>query len=396
MKNDELERLEEWYRKNRTEINETIPEADRTSVLRELKKAYKTEKRRIMEDKSIENVGETPDVTDDAKEYSAGFEQWLVDGDKFIPITRTIPELPAGDYCIKYDRTYDKYVLVLRQSLSEELIHLPMKEFDDVLDDIKTFWSSRDAYDEYGYIYKRGILLYGPPGCGKSSLVMLMNKELINKYDGIVINVSTSDDIVVFDDIMKGVREIEPDRPVITVIEDIDNFVNSERGPNELVSKLLNILDGKMQYDNMVIIATTNYPELLEERISNRPTRFDLRREIGAPKMKAREFYLRSKLKPKDIKKIDMEEWLSKTQGFTIDHLKELVCLVFVHKHPFEKALAEVRGMVSEPKLRNKSKSVSDKIGFGKGVSENDDDRQYPKPARNGRALGTEPQKVKE
>jgi Cdc6-like AAA superfamily ATPase len=390
MKNDELERLEEWYKKNRTEINETIPEADRASVLRELKKAYKTEKRRIMEYKSIETVGETPDATDDAKEYSAGFEQWLVDGDKFIPITRTIPELPAGDYGIKYDRTYDKYVLVLRQPLSEELIHLPMKEFDEVLEDIKTFWSSRDAYDEYGYIYKRGILLYGPPGCGKSSLVMLMNKELINKYDGIVINVSTSDDIVVFDDIMKGVREIEPDRPVITVIEDIDNFVNSERGPNELVSKLLNILDGKMQYDNMVIIATTNYPELLEERISNRPTRFDLRREIGAPKMKAREFYLRSKLKQKDIKKIDMEEWLSKTQGFTIDHLKELVCLVFVHKHPFEKALAEVRGMVSEPRLRNKSKSAADKVGFGNKHAEPDDDRPVPSP------YGAEQQKIRE
>lgn len=390
MKNDELERLEEWYKKNRTEINETIPEADRASVLRELKKAYKTEKRRIMEYKSIENVGETPDATDDAKEYSAGFEQWLVDGDKFIPITRTIPELPAGDYGIKYDRTYDKYVLVLRQPLSEELIHLPMKEFDEVLEDIKTFWSSRDAYDEYGYIYKRGILLYGSPGCGKSSLVMLMNKELINKYDGIVINVSTSDDIVVFDDIMKGVREIEPDRPVITVIEDIDNFVNSERGPNELVSKLLNILDGKMQYDNMVIIATTNYPELLEERISNRPTRFDLRREIGAPKMKAREFYLRSKLKQKDIKKIDMEEWLSKTQGFTIDHLKELVCLVFVHKHPFEKALAEVRGMVSEPRLRNKSKSATDKVGFGNKHAEPDDDRPEPSP------YGAEQQKIRE
>lgn len=390
MKNDELERLEEWYKKNRTEINETIPEADRASVLRELKKAYKTERRRIMEDKSIENVSETPDVTDDAKEYSAGFEQWLVDGDKFIPITRTIPELPAGDYGIKYDRTYDKYVLVLRQPLSEELIHLPMKEFDDVLDDIKTFWSSRDAYDEYGYIYKRGILLFGPPGCGKSSLVMLMNQELINKYGGIVINISTSEDIVMFDDIMKGVREIEPDRPVITVIEDIDNFVNSERGPNELVSKLLNILDGKMQYDNMVIIATTNYPELLEERISNRPTRFDLRREIGAPKMKAREFYLRSKLKQKDIKKIDMEEWLSKTQGFTIDHLKELVCLVFVHKHPFEKALAEVRGMVSEPRLRNKSKSAADKVGFGNKHAEPDDDRPVPSP------YGTEPQKIRE
>lgn len=363
---------------------------DKEALLSQIKRTYEMRRNSIIEDDVTDAECDAPGESDGVEEYSAGFEQWLVDGDKFIPITRTIPELPAGDYGIKYDRTYDKYVLVLRQPLSEELIHLPMKEFDEVLEDIKTFWSSRDAYDEYGYIYKRGILLYGPPGCGKSSLVMLMNKELINKYDGIVINVSTSDDIVMFDDIMKGVREIEPDRPVITVIEDIDNFVNSERGPNELVSKLLNILDGKMQYDNMVIIATTNYPELLEERISNRPTRFDLRREIGAPKMKAREFYLRSKLKQKDIKKIDMEEWLSKTQGFTIDHLKELVCLVFVHKHPFEKALAEVRGMVSEPRLRNKSKAAADKVGFGNKHAEPDDDRPVEK------AMGTEPQKIRE
>lgn len=385
-----LKELEEQYDEAKAAIAEEGDIPDKEALLSELEKAYEMRKKNIIADGVADTVSGTPGESDGVEEYSAGFEQWLVDGDKFIPITRTIPELPAGDYGIKYDRTYDKYVLVLRQPLSEELIHLPMKEFDEVLDDIKTFWSSRDAYDEYGYIYKRGILLYGPPGCGKSSLVMLMNKELINKYDGIVINVSTSDDIVVFDDIMKGVREIEPDRPVITVIEDIDNFVNSERGPNELVSKLLNILDGKMQYDNMVIIATTNYPELLEERISNRPTRFDLRREIGAPKMKAREFYLRSKLKQKDIKKIDMEEWLSKTQGFTIDHLKELVCLVFVHKHPFEKALAEVRGMVSEPRLRNKSKSATDKVGFGNKHAEPDDDRPAPSP------YGAEQQKIRE
>lgn len=343
------------------------------AALNELEKAYEKKKKNIIENEAISDP--STEVTESEEEYSAGFEQWLVDGDKFIPITRTIPELPAGDYGIKYDRTYDKYVLVLRQPLSEELLRLPMKEFDDVLNDIKTFWMSRDAYDEYGYIYKRGILLYGLPGCGKSSLVMLMNNELISKYGGIVINISTSEDIVMFDDIMKGVREIEPDRPVITVIEDIDNFVNSERGPNELVSKLLNILDGKMQYDNMVIIATTNYPELLEERISNRPTRFDLRREIGAPKMKSRECYLRAKLKPADLKKIDIEEWLRATGGFTIDHLKELVCLVFVHKHSFEKALAEVQGMIREPKLKNKSGKAAGKVGFGQ-ESANDDDRK--------------------
>ena len=325
--------------------------------------------------KLIEDPTDTnSQIAEAADEYNAGFEQWLIDGDRFIPITKTVLELSAGDYNLRYDRQYDKHILVMRQPLTEKLLKLPTKEFDDVLADINSFWQSRVLYDEYGYIYKRGILLYGPPGCGKSSLVMLMTQELIKRQAGIVLNIATSDDIFAFDEIMKGIREIEPDRRIIAVLEDIDNFVNERKEQNELVSKLLNMLDGKMQFDNVVIIATTNYPEDLEERISNRPSRFDLRREIGPPKMRAREFYLKSKLKPKDLKKINMEDWLAKTKGFTIDHLKELVCLVFVHKRTFEAALEEVNGMVKNPRLKNTDTKPEKALGFKNSNSANDDD----------------------
>ena len=310
------------------------------------------------------------------QEYDAGFEQWLVDGDRFIPITKTVASLPAGDYNIRYDRTYDKHVLVMRQPLTEDLLRLPIREFDEVLDDIAKFWASRARYDEYGYIYKRGILLFGAPGCGKSSLVALMTQDLIDRQDGVVINVSTSDDILAFDEIMKGIREIEPERRIIAVIEDIDNFVNERKESNEIVSKLLNILDGKMQFDNVVMIATTNYPEDLEERITNRPSRFDLRREIGSPRMAAREYYLRSKLKKSDLKKIDVEHWLMQTVGFTIDHLKELVCLVFVHRRRFEDALAEVAGMIRKPRLQNTAPGSKKNMGFKHDAQAEDDDRE--------------------
>jgi len=309
-------------------------------------------------------------------EYVPGFQQWLVDGDKFIPMTKTVQTLPAGDYGMRYDRMYDKNVLFMRQPICEDLLELPMDEFDDVLNDIGTFWKSRELYDEYGYIYKRGILLYGPPGCGKTSLIALMSRQLISKQDGVVLNLTTSDDIFAFDEIMRSIREIEPDRRVIAVIEDIDNFVSERRDQAELTSKLLNLLDGKMQFDNIVIIATTNYPEELEERISNRPSRFDLRREIGPPKVRAREYYLRYKLKPRDLKSIDVEEWLRKTSGFTIDHLKELVCLVFVHKRPFEKAYAEVNGIIKRPTLKNSPVGKKERLGFaGSGGVDDDDDR---------------------
>lgn len=333
-----------------------------------------------MEDKRSEIFHEEPPIGPIAVEeaedkYTAGYEQWLVDGDKFIPITETESALPAGDYNIRYDRSYDKNVLVKRQPLTEKLLHLPMKEFDEVLADIRVFWNSRAEYDEFGYIYKRGVLLYGPPGCGKTSLVSLMTKDLISKQGGVVINITNSDDVFAFDEIMKAIREIEPDRRVIAVIEDIDNFFNNDKH-TELMSKLLNILDGKMQFDNIVIIATTNYPEDLEENVSNRPTRFAMRREIGPPKMRAREFYLRAKLKKKHLKGINIDAWLAETKGFTIDHLKELVCLVFVHKRGFEEALAEVRSMIKKPVLHNTTQSEKNGMGFKFSASDFDDDRQ--------------------
>jgi len=54
---------------------------------------------------------------------------------------------------------------------------------------------------------------------------------------------------------------------------------------------VLNLLDGVKQVDNIIYIATTNYPELLEERILNRPSRFDRRFHIGTPSAEVRKFY---------------------------------------------------------------------------------------------------------
>ena len=305
------------------------------------------------------------------EEFERGVEQWLIDGDKFLPITRTVQSLPPGSYCVKYDAGYNKHVLVYKPVMTEELLRLPSRELEIVLADMEKFWKRRARYDKYGYIYKRGILLYGKQGNGKTGLIDMLALELIEKQQGIVIRLTQSDDIFNFDEIMTCIREIEPDRRVIAVIEDVDNFLGTGKN-GELSGKLQQMLDGSLRYDNIVYIATTNYPELLEERISNRPSRFDLRVEVKPPRKAAREFYLKSKLKKSDIAKMDMVRWLADTVGFTLDHLKEMVLLVFVHDMEYADALARIRGMISDPTLRNE-KDAPEKMGFNNKKHEDDD-----------------------
>ena len=145
---------------------------------------------------------------------------------------------------------------------------------------------------------------------------------------------------------------------MIVILEDIDSIAGEGHWST---SMLLNILDGIKQIDNVVYIATTNYPEQLEERITNRPSRFDRRYEILMPNAKVRESYFRSKLTQEDLEKIKISEWIKATEGFSMAHLRELVIAVVALGNTFEDTLARLNGLKVKPKIKSKSK----KIGFG-------------------------------
>jgi SpoVK/Ycf46/Vps4 family AAA+-type ATPase len=216
--------------------------------------------------------------------------------------------------------------------------------YKEVLADIKTFWlpETEAKYRKHKFSYKRGMVLHGQQGNGKSTLVHLLAQYLTTKMDGVVFDVGSPDQIFSFEQVFNALREINPDIKVIAVFEDADNFV---RYGGSTATKLLNILDGNMRYDNIVFLATTNFIEVLLQSMRNRPSRFDRIYEIAPPSEEARRVYITKKFP--NLQEAEVAKLVGATEGFTIDMLKEAVLSIYVLGQPFDKVMGIMKSMFS-------------------------------------------------
>jgi len=293
------------------------------------------------------------------------YTQWLKRGtNTFLPTDNavTVNKVESGVYNIRFNESMG-YYMVKKELTLDELIDLPNPEGHKVLEGIKTFWQRKDKFKEYGYSYKRGILLYGVPGGGKTSIINLLCRELVDNMEGVVFTISSEEDLAMYRNFMtETYRMIEPDRPIITIIEDIDGLCQHK----ETETKLLNVLDGIEQLENVVYLATTNYTERLSERILNRPNRFDMRIEVKSPNDECRRIYLEHKLKGEDLASVDLEEWVEKTRGMTMAHLGEVIKSVLILGNSFEDTVKNLHDLKTIPNSRNYDTEFASKIGFGK------------------------------
>jgi predicted AAA+ superfamily ATPase len=283
--------------------------------------------------------------------------EWsILQNETFAPSYVSIPKVPSGLYEIVWNSSLQSHVMVKQKLKVDELYELPSPEIQSILSDIQLFWDKKDVYKKYNFVHKRGILLWGEPGCGKSGIIQLCIKKLIDNENGIVINIKEEEDFKLFVEFIPTIRKIEPERPLIVILEDIDALASEDRYST---TKLLNILDGVKQIENVVYIATTNYPEKLQERITNRPSRFDRRYQVEMPSAKIRESYIKNKLSDSDLSKIEMDLWIKETEGMSLSHLKELIISVVVMGKDFKEALGNLTDMKKSPKVRKSSN-----IGF--------------------------------
>jgi predicted AAA+ superfamily ATPase len=277
--------------------------------------------------------------------------------EEFVPAFKSVAKVPSGIYEVVWNRQLNQHTLKKQPFKTDELYQLPSYEITDILKDIQNFWDRKDKYKEYNFVHKRGILMYGEPGCGKSGIIQLISKQLIEN-DGIIINIKDQEDIDYFMDFIATFRKIEPERPLIVLLEDIDSIAGEN---SHSTSRLLNILDGVKQIEDVVYIATTNYPEKLQDRITNRPSRFDRRYKVELPNDEIREAYIRHKLTDEDIENVDVQEWVKRTDGMSLSHLKEVVISTIVMGREFEEVMDNLEGLKKAPTIK-----PSSKLGFGK------------------------------
>ena len=271
--------------------------------------------------------------------------QYTLYGGGYVPATPTIKTLPPNIYRIMSNPNATWFQP--HEVITDELLRLPDSKSDEVIAEIEKFWTLKEKFLRYGFSHRRGIMLWGPPGSGKTATISIACKDMVKKGGIVVLGDCHPNTLATM---LHNLRTIEPDRPVTVLLEDIDTIIR-----NHGESEVLSLLDGEYTINNVVYIATTNYPENLDGRVINRPSRFDRIVKIDMPNGPARKLYLESRGIEGDV-----DKWVELTSGFSIAHIKELIIGVCCFGNKLEDEVKRLSAMRHTPKS-----SDGAKVGFG-------------------------------
>jgi transitional endoplasmic reticulum ATPase len=219
-------------------------------------------------------------------------------------------------------------------ALREVLIERPNVHWDDIggLEDAKR--ELREAVEwplKYGSVFDhmhavppKGILLYGPPGTGKTMLA----KAVATESEANFINVKGPEFLSKWvGESEKAVRETfrkaRQASPCIVFMDEIDSIAPTRGGDSDshvserVISQLLTEMDGLEALNNVVVIAATNRPDMIDPALL-RPGRFDRLVRIGPPDLEARKQILLVHTKDRPLAAdVDIDELARRTDGFT-------------------------------------------------------------------------------
>lgn len=165
------------------------------------------------------------------------------------------------------------------EDISWDDIVLPNGTKEVIISNIDQMFAMRDDFEKFGISVKRGVILYGEPGTGKTRICKCLAKDA--KYS--VLYAMPSDFMH-----MNGIKYVcdmaQDLAPCLLIIEDIDWIAQDRsKGNAPFVMELMNKIDGLESFGDIITLGTTNCLEELEDAIKNRPGRFDRLINIGLP-----------------------------------------------------------------------------------------------------------------
>jgi len=193
---------------------------------------------------------------------------------------------------------------------------------DVIRADFRQFLDARQRYESLGVAWRRGVLLIGPPGNGKTHCVRALVKEL--KIPSLYVQslssqYYTSEQLLM--DVFERARRLHP---CVLILEDLDALVTSDNQ-----SFFLNQLDGFEKNVGLIVLATTNHPDRIDPAILDRPSRFDRKYHFGLPGLDERRAFLslwHAKLAAETHWPSEaVDELAVATEDFSFAYLKELV-----------------------------------------------------------------------
>jgi AAA+ superfamily predicted ATPase len=205
-------------------------------------------------------------------------------------------------------------------------IVLDQEIMEEIEENIIDFFRNREEYIRNSLPRKRGIILYGKPGTGKT----LLGKILCSQIDCTFIWVTPSKVSlpVEVSHLFEMARELSP---TIIFMEDLDFYASNRSdyggGNVRILGEILNQMDGFEENGDVVVIATTNDIESIEPALKDRPSRFDRVLELKPPDLNGRRELLKRLLLNGNAMDETIEKVAQKIDGFNGAQINELVIL---------------------------------------------------------------------
>lgn len=266
---------------------------------------------------------------------------YIKSGDGYYPresLPKPIHKLPEGVYELKQTMSGEIY-LSAHEIQTDELIRFEDARHRLVLGEIRKFWEAKPKFKEAGFTHKRGMLLTGAPGCGKTCLLKQVMEDVISEGDIVIY----TDQPRVLKQALRQVKDIEEDRNILVIMEDIDTIIEY----NE--QTILQLMDGDDQNENVMILGTTNYPQRIPPRIL-RPGRFDRKLEIGPIPEAGRLCYFQHKMqKVGKMSEDNIREYVDVTDGFSFAQMREFLVSVYCLGYSAKESAARIKtGTIEE------------------------------------------------